>query len=65
VLCIGDGLPTDIRGANAQDLDVLFIANGIHGAEAVGPEGLQPAVVSDLLRQEGLRARWAMRDLVW
>jgi HAD superfamily hydrolase (TIGR01459 family) len=65
VLCIGDGLPTDIRGANAQDLDVLFIANGIHGAEAVGPEGLQPAVVSDLLRQEGLHARWAMRDLVW
>jgi HAD superfamily hydrolase (TIGR01459 family) len=65
VLCIGDGLPTDIRGANAQDLDVLFIANGIHGAEAVGPEGLAPAVVADLLRQEGLHARWAMTDLVW
>ena len=65
VLCIGDGLPTDIRGANAQDLDVLFIANGIHGAEAVGPQGLQPTVVCDLLRQEGLHARWAMRDLVW
>jgi HAD superfamily hydrolase (TIGR01459 family) len=65
VLCIGDGLPTDIRGANAQDLDVLFVANGIHGAEAMGPEGLQPAVVCDLLRQEGLHARWAMGDLGW
>ncbi|HKR88064.1 MAG TPA: TIGR01459 family HAD-type hydrolase [Phenylobacterium sp.] len=65
VLCVGDGLPTDIRGANAQDLDVLFIANGVHGAEAVGPAGLRPEVVADLLRQEGLHARWAMTDLVW
>jgi HAD superfamily hydrolase (TIGR01459 family) len=65
VLCIGDGLPTDIRGANAQDLDVLFVANGIHGAEAMGPDGLDPAIVADLLRQEGLHARWAMGDLVW
>ena len=65
VLCVGDGLPTDIRGANAQDLDVLFIANGIHGAEAVGSDGLRPEVVADLLRQEGLHARWAMTDLVW
>jgi HAD superfamily hydrolase (TIGR01459 family) len=65
VLCIGDGLPTDIRGANAQDLDVLFVANGIHGAEAVGPAGLDPAIVADLLRQEGLHARFALTDLVW
>jgi len=65
VLCVGDGLPTDVRGANAQDLDVLFIANGIHGAEAVASGGLRPEVVADLLRQEGLHARWAMTDLVW
>jgi len=65
VLCVGDGLPTDIRGANAQDLDVLFIANGIHGAEIVGPGGLNPALAADLLRQEGLHARFAMTDLVW
>lgn len=65
VLCVGDGLPTDIRGANAQDLDVLFVANGIHGAEAVGPKGLDEAVVADLLRQEGLHARFALSDLVW
>lgn len=65
VLCIGDGLPTDVRGANAQNLDVLFVANGIHGAEAVGPGGLDPDIVADLLRQEGLHARWAITDLVW
>ncbi|CAN7535497.1 TIGR01459 family HAD-type hydrolase [Phenylobacterium sp. LjRoot225] len=65
VLCVGDGLPTDIRGANAQNLDALFIARGIHAAEAVGAGGLKPDVVADLLRQEGLHARFAMTDLVW
>ncbi|MGZ5993954.1 MAG: HAD hydrolase-like protein, partial [Caulobacteraceae bacterium] len=64
VLCIGDGLPTDIRGANARGLDVLFVANGIHGAETVGPDGLNVAAVNDLLRQDGLSATWAMADLV-
>jgi HAD superfamily hydrolase (TIGR01459 family) len=65
VLCIGDGLPTDVRGANARGLDVLFVANGIHGAETVGPDGLNAAAVADLLRQDGLTANWAMPDLVW
>jgi HAD superfamily hydrolase (TIGR01459 family) len=66
VLCIGDGLPTDIRGANARNLDVLFIASGIHGGETIGPDGrLNAAAVADLLRQDGLSATWAMADLVW
>jgi HAD superfamily hydrolase (TIGR01459 family) len=65
VLCIGDGLPTDVRGANARDLDVLFIASGIHGGETIGPDGLNAAAVADLLRQDGLTAAWAMADLVW
>lgn len=65
VLCIGDGLPTDVRGANAQGLDILFVANGIHGAETLGPEGLKLSVVADLLRQEGLHANWTIADLVW
>jgi HAD superfamily hydrolase (TIGR01459 family) len=65
VLCIGDGLPTDVRGANARGLDILFIGDGIHRAETVGPDGLILAAVEDLLRQEGLQATWAMADLVW
>ena len=64
-LVFGDGLPTDIRGANARGLDVLFVANGIHGAETVGPDGLIMPVVSDLLHQDGLHATWAIADLVW
>lgn len=65
VLCIGDGLPTDVRGANARGLDILFVANGIHGRETVGPDGLNEAVVADLLRQEGLHATWAIADMAW
>jgi HAD superfamily hydrolase (TIGR01459 family) len=65
VLCIGDGLPTDIRGANARGLDVLFVASGIHGAETIGPEGLNAAAVTDLLQQAGATATYAIADLVW
>jgi HAD superfamily hydrolase (TIGR01459 family) len=65
VLCIGDGLPTDIRGANARGLDVLFVASGIHGGETIGPDGLNVPAVEDLLRQDGLSATYAIADLVW
>ena len=65
VLCVGDGLPTDIRGANARGLDVLFVANGIHGAETVGSNGLIMPVIQDLLHQDGLHATWAIADMVW
>jgi HAD superfamily hydrolase (TIGR01459 family) len=65
VLCIGDGLPTDIRGANARGLDVLFVASGIHGTETIGPDGLNSAAVAGLLHEAGLSATYAIADLVW
>ncbi|MDO8378059.1 TIGR01459 family HAD-type hydrolase [Phenylobacterium sp.] len=65
VLCIGDGLPTDVKGANDQGLDVLFVASGIHGAETIGPDGLDAKAVEDLLAADGLTATYAIADLVW
>ncbi len=66
VLCVGDGVVTDIRGANLQDLDVLFIASGIHGDAAKGADGaLSQAGVAALLEPEGVTANYAMGDLVW
>lgn len=65
VLCVGDGLPTDVRGANARGLDILFVANGIHGGETVGPDGLNLPVIDDLLRQESLQATYAIADMAW
>lgn len=66
VLCIGDGVVTDVLGANRQALDCLFIAQGIHGDAARGPEGLiDPARAADLLKAETTYARYAMLDLAW
>ncbi len=65
VLCIGDGLATDVRGANAQGLDVLFVAAGIHGGEVVKGGVVDPARAAHMLAEEGLAARWAIASLVW
>ena len=66
VLCIGDGVVTDVLGANQQALDCLFIAQGIHGDAAKGPEGLiDPARADDLLKAETTYARYVALDLVW
>jgi HAD superfamily hydrolase (TIGR01459 family) len=66
VLCIGDGVITDVRGANRQALDCLFIAQGIHGDAARGPDGrLDPAGAADLLNAETTWSRYAALDLTW
>jgi len=61
-LAIGDGLETDIRGANGADLDALFIADGIHG-EDVGD--FSPQGLAELFAKSGVSAKAAMRALVW
>ncbi len=66
VLCIGDGVVTDVLGANQQELDCLFVAQGIHGDAAHDAEGaLDPAGAGRLLAEEGTHARYATLDLVW
>ncbi len=66
VLCIGDGVITDVKGAEDHGLDCLFIAKGIHGEKALGPDGrLDADRVADLLQEEGVTAAHAMADLVW
>lgn len=63
ILCIGDGVATDMLGANAQALDSLFIASGMHG-EALWTEGaLDPAKVEAALAAEGAAATYAMAAL--
>jgi HAD superfamily hydrolase (TIGR01459 family) len=63
VLCIGDGAPTDVKGAADQGLDCLFIAAGIHGADAVRDGRADPGLVAGLLAAEGLSATYAMAEL--
>ncbi|MEJ1157727.1 TIGR01459 family HAD-type hydrolase [Prosthecomicrobium sp. N25] len=65
ILAIGDGLPTDIRGADAQDLDVLFVTGGIHALDFGDPSHPDPALVSARLKSEGLGATAMMARLGW
>jgi HAD superfamily hydrolase (TIGR01459 family) len=64
VLAIGDGVATDIAGANAQGLDVLFIGGGIHGSAAVSHDGrLDEGATLAALAASGVTARYAMAAL--
>lgn len=65
VLVIGDGIATDLEGAQRQGLDALFIASGIHGADAIAGDGLDMGAVEALLAAEGAGAAFAMADLGW
>ncbi|HYE43266.1 MAG TPA: TIGR01459 family HAD-type hydrolase [Caulobacteraceae bacterium] len=66
ILAIGDGLPTDVKGANREGLDLLFVAGGIHAAELAGPNGrMEQALVDDFLRRAEASARWAAPRLEW
>ncbi len=63
VLCIGDGIGTDVQGAAAQGLDCLFIASGLHGEALWTAGALDPAKVADALAAEGVSAAYAMAAL--
>jgi ribonucleotide monophosphatase NagD (HAD superfamily) len=65
ILCVGDGMPTDVKGAADQHLDCLFIAAGIHGAEAMRGGKLDPVLTGAMLAGEGLHAAYAMAELRW
>jgi HAD superfamily hydrolase (TIGR01459 family) len=63
VLAIGDGLTTDVLGANRNGFDALFVAAGIHGAELHDGAQLDRARVAAALATEGVHARYAMAEL--
>ena len=65
VLCIGDGVITDVKGAADRGLDCLFIAKGIHGEAAMRNGRLDAGAVEALLAEEDVTARYAMADLIW
>ncbi len=61
-LVIGDGLATDIRGANLMDYDALFVADGIH-REDVGE--LTAENLDAFFASRGVHARAAVAALNW
>lgn len=64
ILCIGDGISTDIQGGLAEGLDTLFITGGIDAA-AFGPDSDRPdpALLEAWLAERQLSASFAMGHL--
>lgn len=61
-LAIGDGMHTDIKGANAAGIEALFIADGVHGEDV---KELTERHMAELFAGAGVHAKAAMRALVW
>jgi HAD superfamily hydrolase (TIGR01459 family) len=63
ILCIGDGVPTDIAGANAQGLACVFIASGMHGEALWTNSAPDPRKVEAALAAENVSATYVMAAL--
>lgn len=59
LLVVGDGLITDIAGANAAGLDCLFITGGIHADECAD------SGVAAVAARYGVRPNWFCGELCW
>lgn len=66
VLAVGDGVQTDLAGAEAQGLDALFIAAGINrGLMVRATEVPDNGAINRLLSDGAASARFVMADLAW
>jgi HAD superfamily hydrolase (TIGR01459 family) len=65
VLAVGDGLPTDIRGAVTNGVPVLFITGGIHAADFGPQSNPEPSRIEARLAAEGLAVEAYMPSLAW
>ena len=58
VICIGDNLNTDIRGANMQNFDSLLINSGIHKREIRNG-------INELTKKYNVRVNYTQTELKW
>ena len=66
ILCIGDGMSTDVAGAQRQGLDCLFLWEGVHAADLVQAGDAETArAVAEFMARHGTLARYAMPRLAW
>ena len=65
-LVVGDGLETDIRGANRMGWDALFISGGLFGVEIGNLPGERAAKrIGELFAEHDVHARATMTTLAW
>ncbi|MGA1829421.1 TIGR01459 family HAD-type hydrolase [Rhizobium wenxiniae] len=63
VLAVGDGMPTDVRGALSQGLDLLYISGGIHVAEYTVNGETDEAILQAWLKSENAAPKFWMPRL--
>jgi len=59
VLCIGDNLNTDIKGANIQNYDSLLITSGVHRQE------ISKIKLSDVIKEYKVKIEYFQSELKW
>jgi HAD superfamily hydrolase (TIGR01459 family) len=63
MLAIGDGIATDVQGADRQGIDCVFIASGMHGEALKTGGALDIVKVEAALSAEGVHAAHVMAAL--
>ncbi len=63
VMAIGDGMPTDVRGALDAGFDLLYISGGIHAAEYVLGGKTDVEALEAFLKRENATPNWWMPRL--
>ncbi len=63
ILCIGDGIMTDVMGALNQHLDCLFVTGGLNASETGTDSQPDPELLDRLLAESGVRPKFAIGQL--
>jgi HAD superfamily hydrolase (TIGR01450 family) len=63
IVAIGDGMPTDVRGALSEGLDLLYISAGIHAREYMSDDVTDERALHDFLASHQADPHWWMPRL--
>jgi HAD superfamily hydrolase (TIGR01459 family) len=63
IICIGDGISTDIQGAMGEDYDSLFIAGGLAAGQTMRDGQPQSELLRDYFQKEMMEPTYAIGQL--
>ncbi len=65
IIAIGDGMPTDVAGAQNNGVDLLYISAGIHHADYGPADDPDELALNQFLRDNGASPQYWMPRLWW
>ncbi|HEV7309799.1 TIGR01459 family HAD-type hydrolase [Ensifer sp.] len=63
IIAVGDGMPTDVKGAQDAGLDLLYISAGIHAQEYMNESRTDEAKLAAFLKKESASPKYWMPRL--